>query len=99
MDNVEKYQQQLLDQTRKLYRETPVSAATENAYLATPRHCFVRRYREWGTREWREVTPDNLTEHLATLYANRPVILFGDDDQDIPSKRVKAGGGISRMKL
>ena len=85
MDNVEKYQQQLLDQTRKLYRETPVSAATENAYLATPRHCFVRRYREWGTREWREVTPDNLTEHLATLYANRPVILFGDDDQDIPS--------------
>ena len=66
MDNVEKYQQQLLDQTRKLYRETPVSAATENAYLATPRHCFVRRYREWGTREWREVTPDNLTEHLAS---------------------------------
>jgi len=46
MDNVEKYQEQLLDQTRKLYRETPVSAATENAYLATPRHCFVRRSRE-----------------------------------------------------
>jgi protein-L-isoaspartate(D-aspartate) O-methyltransferase len=85
MDNIEKYQKQLLQQTQKLYQETPISEATTQAYLATPRHCFVRRYREWGTREWHVVNSDSLGEHLATLYANRPIILFGDDDQNIPA--------------
>lgn len=85
MDNIEKYQKQLLEQTQKLYEETPISEATTQAYLATPRHCFVRRYREWATKEWHLVNPGSLAEHLATLYANRPIILFGDDDQDVPS--------------
>src|SRR5580704_981161 len=78
MDNVEKYQKQLLEQTQKRYQETPISEATTQAYLATPRHCFVRRYREWGTKEWQVVNPDTLAEHLATLYADRPIILFGE---------------------
>ena len=85
MENIEKYQKQLLEQTRSLCRKTPISEATEQAYLATPRHCFVRRYREWGTKEWQVVNPDSLAEQIATLYADRPIILFGDDDQNIPS--------------
>jgi protein-L-isoaspartate(D-aspartate) O-methyltransferase len=85
MDNAEKYQKQLLELTQNLYRETPISEATAEAYLATPRHCFVRRYREWGNKEWQSVDPDNLVEHIPTLYANRPLALFGNDDQDIPS--------------
>lgn len=85
MDNIEKYQKQLLEQTQKLFRETPISEATTQAYLATPRHCFVTRYREWGTKEWHEVNASSLAEHIQTLYANRPIILFGDDDQDVPS--------------
>jgi protein-L-isoaspartate(D-aspartate) O-methyltransferase len=85
MDNIEKYQKQLLEQTQNLYRETPISEPTEQAYFATPRHCFVGRYREWGTKKWHVVNPGNLAEHIATLYANRPIILFGDDDENIPS--------------
>jgi len=85
MDTVEKYQQQLLEQTRYIYYETPISEATEQAYLATPRHMFVRRYREWGTKEWHEVGAENLAEHVATLYTNKPLVLFGDDDNNIPS--------------
>jgi protein-L-isoaspartate(D-aspartate) O-methyltransferase len=85
MDNAEKYQKQLLELTRNLYRETPISEATAEAYLATPRHCFVRRYREWGNQEWQRVDPDNLAEHIPTLYANRPLALYGNDDQDIAS--------------
>lgn len=85
MDNIQKYQKQLLEQTQKLYQETPISEATKQAYLATPRHCFVKRYREWGTKEWHEVNASSLAEHIQTLYANRPIILFGDDDQDVPS--------------
>jgi protein-L-isoaspartate(D-aspartate) O-methyltransferase len=85
MDNIEKYQKQLLEQTQNLYRETPISEAAAQAYLATPRHCFVIRYREWGAKQWHAVNPNSLAEHVATLYANRPSILFGDDDQNVPS--------------
>jgi protein-L-isoaspartate(D-aspartate) O-methyltransferase len=80
-----KYQQLLLDQARQIYRQTPISDATAQAYLATPRHLFVRRYREWVSKEWREVSEENLQEHLATLYADRPLILFGEDDDKVPS--------------
>jgi protein-L-isoaspartate(D-aspartate) O-methyltransferase len=74
-----------LEQTQNLYREAPISEEAKQAYLATPRHCFITRYREWGTKEWQVVKPADLTEHIPTLYADRPLILFGDDDQDIPS--------------
>jgi protein-L-isoaspartate(D-aspartate) O-methyltransferase len=82
---VEKYQRQLLEQTRSIYYDRPISEATEKAYLTTPRHAFVKRYREWGTKEWHEVREENLEEHLATLYANKPLILYGEDDDTIPS--------------
>jgi protein-L-isoaspartate(D-aspartate) O-methyltransferase len=39
----------------------------------------------WGSPAWHEVRPDTLTEHVATLYADRPLILFGEDDDAIPS--------------
>ena len=85
MEVAERLQQQLLEQSRYIHYDTPISDATANAYLATPRHLFVSRYREWGSREWHDVDAQNLQEHLATLYANRPLILFGEDDDDIPS--------------
>ena len=85
MNVADKYQQQLLDRTQYIYHETPISEATQQAYLATPRHLFVKRYREWGIKEWQEVNPENLAQHLATLYTDKPLILFGEDDTDIPS--------------
>ncbi len=42
MSSAGQYQQQLLDQTRHIYSETPISPVTEQAYLACPRHEFVR---------------------------------------------------------
>lgn len=85
MDPAEKLQNQLLQKAQYMFQDAPLSQATANAYLATPRHRFVRRYREWGVKEWREVTPDNLNEHLPNLYADRPLILFGDEDENVPS--------------
>ncbi|WP_310483882.1 fibrillarin-like rRNA/tRNA 2'-O-methyltransferase [Chamaesiphon sp. VAR_48_metabat_403] len=85
MSTIDKYQQQLLEQTKSIYRDTPISAATQQAYLATPRHLFVNRYREWGIKKWQEIDRDNLAEYLPTLYTDKPLILFGDDDGDIPS--------------
>ena len=85
MDSAEKYQSQLLEQAQAIYQETPLSKATQKAYLETPRHQFVRRYRQWGVKEWNEVNENNLEEHLATLYSDRALVLFGDDDNDVPS--------------
>ena len=85
MDAVEKYQQQLLEQSQYLYYRTPISDPTVHVYLATPRHLFVKRYREWGTTEWHEVRAENLAEHVSTLYTHKPLVLFGDDDDNVPS--------------
>ncbi|HXD15994.1 MAG TPA: protein-L-isoaspartate O-methyltransferase [Vicinamibacterales bacterium] len=79
------YQRQLLDQALQTNDDTPISQATVEAFLATPRHLFVRRYRERASTEWRDVDASNLTQHLATLYADNPLILFGDDDDNVPS--------------
>jgi hypothetical protein len=84
-DTVAKYQQQLLEQARQIYYQTPLSDAAVKAYLATPRHLFVWQYREWSNKEWYEVHEENLPEHLATLYADRPLTLFGDDDDNVLS--------------
>jgi protein-L-isoaspartate(D-aspartate) O-methyltransferase len=85
MESAEKYQRQLLEQAQAIYYATPLSEATQKAYLATPRHQFVKHYRRWGIKEWSEVNEGNLEEHLATLYSDRALVLFGDDDDDVPS--------------
>src|ERR1041385_5966382 len=85
MDSAEKYQRQLLEQAKAIYAEAPLTEATQRAYLETPRHTFLQRYRQWGVKEWNEVDEHNLEEHLATLYSDRPLVLFGDDDNDVPS--------------
>jgi len=82
---VEKYQKQLLEQAQYIRYENPISEATQKAYLATPRHLFIKRYREWGTKGWREVNEDNIEEHLVALYTDRVLILFGEDDENVPS--------------
>jgi protein-L-isoaspartate(D-aspartate) O-methyltransferase len=85
MDSVLKFQQQLLEQARFAYYESPISAKTAEAFLAVPRHLFVSRYRMIGTKDWQEVTQENLQEHLGRLYNDEPLCLYGDDDNDILS--------------
>src|SRR5205085_10978255 len=85
MDLAVKYQQQLLDQARQIYRQTPMSDATAKAYLTTPRHLFVRRYRETASKDWCQVKADNLHEHLATLYGDSALTMFGVDDDQVSS--------------
>lgn len=79
------YQTQLLAGIRSLFSNQPLSRAVEWAYLANPRHLFVKRYRDWGSPTWHEINEWTLEEHLAMLYANRSLIIFGEDDTCIPS--------------
>ena len=48
---------------------------------------FVKMDREWGTTEWHEVHVENVAEHVATLYTDKPLILFREDDDNISSLR------------
>ena len=83
--SVEKYQKQLLDQAQRWYYENPITELTQKAYMATPRHLFVKRYREWAIKEWNEVNENNLESHLAKLYRDGSLILFGDEIDNPPS--------------
>src|SRR3989442_7036407 len=65
--------------------EAPISEAVAQAFMTLPRHLFVNRYRMFGTKEWQDVTAQNIQEHLGRLYADEPVCLLGDDDNDIIS--------------
>ena len=85
MSTPEKYQRQLLDQAQQIYARTPISDATADAFLNTPRHLFVPRYRERASKEWVEVTLENLNQHLSKLYEDHPLTLWGEDDDNIPS--------------
>jgi protein-L-isoaspartate(D-aspartate) O-methyltransferase len=85
MGIAEPYQKQLLDQIRLVYPDNPISKPTEQAFFAVPRHLFVRRYRKWATRNWNEIDSHNVQEHLATIYSDAPLCLFGEDDNNILS--------------
>ncbi len=78
--SVETFQKQLLQQAQRALYETPISEATQEAFMATPRHLFVKRYRELGVKEWNEVSEANLESHLGRLYRDWGLILYGDGD-------------------
>lgn len=82
---VNKFQKQLLAESHHLFRERPMSEATKKAFLETPRHSFIKRYRIWPNETWHEINDHNLEEHLSTLYSDKALILFGDDNENIPS--------------
>lgn len=83
---IDYYQERLLNQARRYASSEgrALSTAVEEAFMMTPRHRFVSRYRNWETGEWQTVTPETLSSHLAALYSNNAIGLYGDDE-DIPS--------------
>lgn len=85
MESAQQYQRQLLKQIHYANRSCPISEPVEKAYSEVPRHLFVSRYRRLGSKQWSDVDADNLAEHLKEIYADGPLILFGDDDGELAS--------------
>ena len=85
MKLIKHHQKNLLAKAKKMWPKNSISEATSNAFMATPRHRFVQRYRTFHSNQWHEITPDTLKDHLSTLYADHPLALFGEDDANIPS--------------
>jgi protein-L-isoaspartate(D-aspartate) O-methyltransferase len=93
---IAEHQRRLLDYMRSEGSDMPLDDAIERAFMETPRHRFVRRYRPWGSKVWHEVNAANLPEHLAALYADRPLCLLGDDDDD-PVSTISQPSFVLRM--
>ncbi len=97
MEPADKYQRQLLEQIHhgQFYGKPP-SPATEQAFLDTPRHKFVKRYR---AQEWHEVNAGNLEEHLGAIYADAPLILFADAQGNVLSTIGQPGFILQMLDL
>lgn len=61
----------------------PITAATQAAFRAVPRHRFVTRYR--AREKIVTVTPETLSQHLPTIYANGVLSLWEDKENGIYS--------------
>ena len=79
-NSVSYWQNQILKLIRD-YAKDRLDKEIETAFLETPRHLFIRRYKvSREDEEWQEVNESNLEEHLSTLYRNEALVLWKEDD-------------------
>jgi protein-L-isoaspartate(D-aspartate) O-methyltransferase len=79
MSTARRFQDHLLASTKDAQHRNPLSKRVTDAFYAVPRHRFVTRYRTFRNPRWFEVTDENLEEHLAMLYADRALVIHGED--------------------
>ena len=72
------YQTYLLDLLQQIEAGYghPIEPRLREAFLDNPRHRFIPRYQHPITRQWVELNPQSLDEHLPTLYANRSLGIY-----------------------
>lgn len=82
MDTPHTYQVFLLDLLQQI--ETGYGKQIEpelrEAFINCPRHLFTPHYQNPITRQWCEVTPQNIDEHLPNLYANRSLGIYQQNE-------------------
>ena len=79
MENYQAYQRELLEVAREApYRDSPLQARTEQAFLAYPRHLFIKRFKSQYSG-WIEINQANLDELLPVLYQDTPLLIKEDD--------------------
>ncbi len=76
LDRIRECQKTILDRTKRIFGETSVSRNIREAFLATPRHCFVPRYLNGDSGVWSDVDPDSLGAHIDDLYADQPLCIY-----------------------
>src|SRR5258707_15677184 len=82
---IRKYQEQLLAQAPFLLADNAYHNAIKEAFLKTPRHLFVSRFRDTTRPVWNTVTEENLPSLLPVLYANKALALYDGDDDSLLS--------------
>lgn len=93
----QKYQTKLLTIVDSLYSDDEtISECVKNAFLKTPRHLFVDRFKVSDNGDWIEITESNLSENLSLLYANQPLLLFNSSENNKLNSDVKMISTISQ---
>ena len=79
-NSVSYWQKQILKLIRD-YAKDRLDKEIETAFLETPRHLFIRRYKVSSEdEEWQQVNESNSEEHLSILYRNDALVLWKKDD-------------------
>ncbi len=74
------YQDELLKLATRNYRSTPLSQAVKDAFYHVPRHQFVSRYRNLSQGVWIDIDEANIEDNLSLLYADQPLMIYGDEN-------------------
>jgi protein-L-isoaspartate(D-aspartate) O-methyltransferase len=82
MEAVKKLQAQLLAQAPFLRADNDYHQKIKAAFLQTPRHLFIKKFKDLPASPWTTVTADNLESLLPLLYANRPLFLYHEHDNE-----------------
>jgi len=85
METITKYQQQLLAQSPFLRVDNEYHNAIKEAFLKTQRHLFIDKFNDPPAVDWNIVTEENLQAHLPVLYANKPLLLYDEPDNNYQS--------------
>jgi protein-L-isoaspartate(D-aspartate) O-methyltransferase len=83
------HQQQLLESIDEFFLRhgKSISHPVRNAFLATPRHMFVDRYKTFPFSEWQRVDERNIAQHLAVLYRDDGLGIFDDGNKVVTISR------------
>lgn len=77
------HQRQLLDAVHGFFvlHGKSLSDPVRAAFMAAPRHLFVKRYKTFGASRWQELEHETSEEHLAVLYRDNGLAIFQDAER------------------
>ena len=75
-NSVSYLQRQILEKTQYLFPNNLIDKKIEAAFLETPRHLFIRRYKLSKQEKWHQVTEGNFKKHLSILYEDNSLSLW-----------------------
>lgn len=85
MELIKKFQAQLLAHATFLKPDNEYHSRIKEAFINTPRHLFVKQYKEQPTTPWVTVTEENLESLVPMLYADRPLLLHDEPGDEFKS--------------
>lgn len=85
MELIKKFQAQILAHAIFLKPDNEYHSRIKEAFLNTPRHLYIKKYKEQPTTPWITVTDENLGSLIPMLYADRPLFLHDEPGDEFKS--------------
>ena len=85
MEAIRKFQDQILAQAFFLKADNEYHNSIKDAFIKTYRHLFINKFKDAPESNWTIVTPENLASLLPLLYAERPLIIYNEPNEEFKS--------------